>query len=460
MPRVVRFVVCFALSMLAPSAATAQLGGSGSIQGTVLDTSNAALPGATVTPRTWRRAIATVRQTTSAGVYTLSPLPPGEYRVTVTLARFPDVRSRITSSVDALSVIGLNVTLQVGGDHAGSARDGRVAAAGDGRRAARPDDPERGLHRAAAGDEHGRAARSDRVHVPDARRAVGRALGQRHGRPGLHRPTSTSRASRSRTPWCRARAATCRSASRSRRSISSRSRPAARPSCTTARARPTTCQVGHEPVPWQCLRVLPQQGAGRQGVLRDGQAGRQPARVRLHARRSASQESGVLLRRLRRLPRPPADRVAADLDSDARRSATAISARCRSYLRSATTRPNPNGTGFVRDPFPGNIIPQHRISPISRTCSPPCPIRRTATCRTTISEASCRSGSTTTTSRPKSTCELSSRHQIAVLYAHGKRSQATPYRGGTNSQTQLPLPYTETRLVEEIPTTAQVKHTS
>ena len=31
-----------------------------------------------------------------------------------------------------------------------------------------------------------------------------------------------------------------------------------------------------------------------------------------------------------------------------------------------TTRPNPNGTGFVRDPFPNNVIPQDRISSISR----------------------------------------------------------------------------------------------
>ena len=31
-----------------------------------------------------------------------------------------------------------------------------------------------------------------------------------------------------------------------------------------------------------------------------------------------------------------------------------------------TTRPNPNGTGFVRDPFPGNIIPEDRLSSISR----------------------------------------------------------------------------------------------
>jgi hypothetical protein len=30
-----------------------------------------------------------------------------------------------------------------------------------------------------------------------------------------------------------------------------------------------------------------------------------------------------------------------------------------------TTRPNPNGTGFVRDPFPGSVIPAGRINPIS-----------------------------------------------------------------------------------------------
>ena len=32
----------------------------------------------------------------------------------------------------------------------------------------------------------------------------------------------------------------------------------------------------------------------------------------------------------------------------------------------ATTRPNPNGPGFIRDPFPGNMIPQARFSQISR----------------------------------------------------------------------------------------------
>ena len=31
-----------------------------------------------------------------------------------------------------------------------------------------------------------------------------------------------------------------------------------------------------------------------------------------------------------------------------------------------TTRPNPSGSGSVRDPFPGNLIPQDRFSTIAR----------------------------------------------------------------------------------------------
>src|SRR5207244_2218107 len=54
---------------------------------------------------------------------------------------------------------------------------------------------------------------------------------------------------------------------------------------------------------------------------------------------------------------------------------------------------------------------------------------------------------------------LNARQQMSVLFAYGRRSQATPYRGGTNPQTALPLPYAETRLVEEKPTSAQIKHT-
>ncbi|HYO81850.1 MAG TPA: TonB-dependent receptor [Bryobacteraceae bacterium] len=36
----------------------------------------------------------------------------------------------------------------------------------------------------------------------------------------------------------------------------------------------------------------------------------------------------------------------------------------------ATTRPNPNGSGFIRDPFPNNVIPPQRFSSFTRTILP------------------------------------------------------------------------------------------
>ncbi|MCM3900302.1 MAG: TonB-dependent receptor, partial [Pyrinomonadaceae bacterium] len=51
-------------------------------------------------------------------------------------------------------------------------------------------------------------------------------------------------------------------------------------------------------------------------------------------------------------------------------------------------------------------------------------------------------------------------HRLSGLYTHGKRSQPGAYREvvTTNPSTVLPLPYTNTRLVTEIPTVIQVKH--
>src|SRR5262245_64000994 len=88
MLRVAARLACVVLALLTPSIAIAQVGGSGAIQGTVLDSSNAAIPGATVTATNIATGIDTVRQTTEAGVYSVTPLPPGTYRVTVTLAVF------------------------------------------------------------------------------------------------------------------------------------------------------------------------------------------------------------------------------------------------------------------------------------------------------------------------------------------------------------------------------------
>ena len=51
---------------------------------------------------------------------------------------------------------------------------------------------------------------------------------------------------------------------------------------------------------------------------------------------------------------------------DRRASAPATSrSRAATIYDPLTTRPNPNGTGFIRDPFPGNVIPADRINPIA-----------------------------------------------------------------------------------------------
>src|SRR3954468_6068537 len=112
MSRVAARLASIALLAIAPSPVIAQIGGSGSIQGTVLDASHAVLPGATVAATNIATGIETVRQTTAAGVYALTPLAPGQYRVKVSLDGFQTfVREGII--VDALGVVGLNVVLEV-----------------------------------------------------------------------------------------------------------------------------------------------------------------------------------------------------------------------------------------------------------------------------------------------------------------------------------------------------------
>ncbi|MGI8990633.1 MAG: carboxypeptidase regulatory-like domain-containing protein [Bryobacteraceae bacterium] len=92
---------------------SAQIGGGGSIQGVVSDTSGAIIPGAAVSATNVKTGIKTERETTSAGLYTLSPLAPAEYSITVAAAGFQTlVQEHVV--VDALSVVGLNLTLKVG----------------------------------------------------------------------------------------------------------------------------------------------------------------------------------------------------------------------------------------------------------------------------------------------------------------------------------------------------------
>jgi hypothetical protein len=102
----------FLIAVLA-SPGAAQIGGGGSIQGVVSDQSGAVVPGATIVARNVATGVTSTRETTAAGVYAISPMPVGEYTLTVTAAGFQTtVQKKV--NVDALSVTTVDVSLQIG----------------------------------------------------------------------------------------------------------------------------------------------------------------------------------------------------------------------------------------------------------------------------------------------------------------------------------------------------------
>jgi hypothetical protein len=92
---------------------SAQLGGTGTIEGTVIDSTGALVVGAKVTARNVGTGAEMVRSTTRSGLYTLAPLDAGDYTVTVVAPSFEKlVRENI--HLDGLQVLSLDMTLQPG----------------------------------------------------------------------------------------------------------------------------------------------------------------------------------------------------------------------------------------------------------------------------------------------------------------------------------------------------------
>lgn len=106
--------VAYCLTFLAAvGLAFGQAGGTGSIQGTVTDPSGAVVGGAAITATNVATGVRTERKSSDAGVFVLSLLPAGEYTVTVTATGFQTLtQSHIV--VDALANVGLALKLQVG----------------------------------------------------------------------------------------------------------------------------------------------------------------------------------------------------------------------------------------------------------------------------------------------------------------------------------------------------------
>ena len=93
--------------------AVAQIAGTGAISGTVTDSTGAVVGGAAVTATLVDQNTSTTRTTTGTGDYTITPLTPGLYTVTVTAKGFETfVQQNVT--VNALQNVALNVKLTIG----------------------------------------------------------------------------------------------------------------------------------------------------------------------------------------------------------------------------------------------------------------------------------------------------------------------------------------------------------
>ena len=124
----------------------------------------------------------------------------------------------------------------------------------------------------------------------------------------------------------------------------------------------------------------------------------------------------------------------ADFDPDARRAQGRLQRVAGADLRSANDPANPSGTGFVRDPFPGNIIPPDRISR-HLALLPVVPARsdQRGLCRTTISGGLAADRiQQPERHRARSTSKLSGGNRLSVLVLprQAQPGDAVPRRHG------------------------------
>ena len=445
-------------SVLAASSASAQIGGSGLIQGTILDHTGAVVPGATVTAINLATGVETRRVTTGAGVYAVSPLSPGVYRVEVRLDGFqPYAREPVI--VDALAVVGLNVTLQLGG----VAQEIMVTAESPALRTA-----DAGLGQTIRNDVYtalplvmntgGPRDPTAFMFLMPGVQSVGR-WGNVMGGQDFANDTYIEG-----VPITNA--------------------------VVQGEGRNLSFGISVEAVEQFQVEtsgtavMYNGQGASNY-VIKSGTNSLRGSAFEFFRNKALDSKAffaafkpddnqheygataGGPIRRNRVF-----FFVAYDGYRDRRQTESRLVSIPTVAMRSGdfsalpvqifdplTTRPNPNGTGFVRDPFPGNIIPANRISAISRNLQSFLPEPTSGGLQNNYLGGSLPIGFNNDNVTSKVDVNVSDAHRLSVLFAHGSRRQHTSYRGGTNAQTALPLPYTETRLVEETPTTAQIKHT-
>ena len=99
--------------VIGASIAHAQTGGEGALEGTVTDSTGAAIPNATVIAINQASNVSTTRTSTSAGLFSITPLIPGVYNVIVKANGFSTLTQK-NVEVNGLTVTGFNPKLSPG----------------------------------------------------------------------------------------------------------------------------------------------------------------------------------------------------------------------------------------------------------------------------------------------------------------------------------------------------------
>ena len=111
--RSIRILLAAGLFAFTATSALAQTGGEGALEGTVTDPTGAAIPNAAVTAINQASNVSTARTSTSAGLYSITPLIPGVYTITVTANGFSTLTQK-NIEVNGLTVTGFNPKLSPG----------------------------------------------------------------------------------------------------------------------------------------------------------------------------------------------------------------------------------------------------------------------------------------------------------------------------------------------------------
>jgi len=110
---IIRYAALCLVLLVAACSTLAQSGGTGSVEGTVMDPQGAVVKGATVTAINSKTGVQTVRVTTDSGAFELPLLEPGDYTITINATGFQLLKQEHVI-VEALAKVTMTPKLQLG----------------------------------------------------------------------------------------------------------------------------------------------------------------------------------------------------------------------------------------------------------------------------------------------------------------------------------------------------------